>query len=164
MPPNSALTPSSSASIDVDIFERASNSAFDRQTVDHDATAVTVFKHIQQQQLIGEHNEGGGINNNCTQHKNFHERWSTVSPLPTTKLEHEPWHALFHFPSACFVTTTSACFVTTSTTLQFTAMANNYVEGPLKRKLSVPSTQRQLRSMVVAQSPRSPPQVRLGLG
>eukprot|EP00964_Phaeocystis_antarctica_P157572 scaffold127831_cov60-Phaeocystis_antarctica.AAC.1 len=41
MPPNSALTPSSSASIDVDIFERASNSAFDRQTVDHDATAVT---------------------------------------------------------------------------------------------------------------------------
>lgn len=44
MPPNSALTPSSKASIEVDM--RSNSIAFVAQTVDHDATAVTVFKHI----------------------------------------------------------------------------------------------------------------------
>ena len=39
MPPNSALTPSSKASIEVDM--RSNSIAFVAQTVDHDATAVT---------------------------------------------------------------------------------------------------------------------------
>ena len=78
MPPNSALTPSSSASIDVDIFERASNSAFDRQTVDHDATAVTWHNNNK----YYEHNGGARtvhINNNTRQQKPG-PRLLTVSP------------------------------------------------------------------------------------
>ena len=69
MPPNSALTPSSKASIEVDM--RSNSIAFVAQTVDHDATAVTWHNNNK----YYEHNGGARtvhINNNTRQQNPAH--------------------------------------------------------------------------------------------